>query len=73
LQYVEDGDLDEAFRAVAPILDLPEDRQISWIKKRLGGLADALDVQQYAGSTGALDLKDPHPRIRDLTRVTPAC
>jgi hypothetical protein len=55
--WVHLGDLDEAARAIVPILNLPEDRQISWIKKRLAGLADELDAQQYAGSTDALDLK----------------
>jgi hypothetical protein len=55
---VQLGDLDGAAEAVAPILDLPPERQISWITKRLGGLADRLDAHMYAGSGDALDLRD---------------
>jgi transcriptional regulator with XRE-family HTH domain len=51
------GDLDEAARAVAPILDLPADRKISWITKRLHQLVDELDAQAYADSSSTRDLK----------------
>jgi transcriptional regulator with XRE-family HTH domain len=52
------GDLDRAEAAVAPILDLPAERQISWITKRLGGLADELDDRVYAKSHEARELRD---------------
>jgi hypothetical protein len=55
--WVHLGELDEAARSVAPILDLPEDRKISWIAKRLHKLADELDAQVYTGSSNARDLK----------------
>lgn len=56
--HVHLGDLDGADAAVAPILGLPEDRQISWIKKRLANLATELDVRMYAKSRAALELRD---------------
>jgi hypothetical protein len=56
--WVHLGELDEAARSVAPILDLPEDRKISWIAKRLHKLADELDAQVYTGSSNARELKN---------------
>jgi len=55
---VQLGDLDGAASAVAPILALPPERQISWIVKRLDGLADKLDDQVYARSHDARELRD---------------
>ncbi|BFU47115.1 hypothetical protein [Krasilnikovia sp. MM14-A1004] len=52
------GDLDAATTAIRPILDLPADRQISWIKKRLGRFAGMLRTEPYTGSPAADDLYD---------------
>jgi transcriptional regulator with XRE-family HTH domain len=56
--HVHLGDLDGAEAAVSPIFGLPEDRQISWIKKRLANLATELDIHAYAKSRAALELRD---------------
>lgn len=45
------GELDEAATALRPVLDLPPERRISWIGKRLTRVADILGAKQYAGST----------------------
>ena len=57
------GDLDAAAAAIRPILDLPADRQISWIKKRLGRFVGMLRTEPYTGSVAADDLYD---EIRSL-------
>ncbi|PPJ18754.1 hypothetical protein C5F51_36215 [Nocardia nova] len=36
------GEIDGAMEAVRPVLNLPEDRQISWIRKRVGQLSDLI-------------------------------
>lgn len=55
--HVQLGDLDAARGAVAPILALPADRRISWILKRLRGLAGKVD-QGFPGSGDAAALRD---------------
>ena len=55
------GELEQAATWLAPILDLPEDRRISWIAKRLGNIADKLAGKQYAGDPLAAELVE---RIR---------
>ncbi|MBQ0897778.1 hypothetical protein KBX37_32845 [Micromonospora sp. U56] len=57
------GDLDSATAAIRPILDLPADRQISWIKKRLARFAAMLRAEPYRGSSPADDL---YEEIRNL-------
>ncbi|GAA4565257.1 hypothetical protein GCM10023176_12910 [Micromonospora coerulea] len=57
------GDLDSATAAIRPILDLPADRQISWIKKRLDRFAAMLRAEPYRGSSAADDL---YEEIRNL-------
>lgn len=54
--HLQLGDLDSATAAIRPILDLPADRQISWIKKRLGRFAAMLRREPYRGSSSADDL-----------------
>jgi transcriptional regulator with XRE-family HTH domain len=51
------GAVDAAREAVGPVLALPEDRRISWIVKRLGGVADELD-RRFPRSAEARDLSD---------------
>lgn len=36
------GEIDGAMEAVRPVLNLPEERQISWIRKRVGQLSDII-------------------------------
>ncbi|WBC13372.1 helix-turn-helix domain-containing protein [Micromonospora sp. WMMA1998] len=57
------GDLDAATAAIRPILDLPADRQISWIKKRLDRFAAMLRAEPYRGASAADDL---YEEIRNL-------
>lgn len=47
------GEVDGALEAVRPVLDLPADRQISWIRKRVGNLADILTDDRFHGSVTA--------------------
>jgi hypothetical protein len=47
------GEIDGALEAVRPVLELPADRQISWIRKRVGTLADILSQDRYRGSASA--------------------
>lgn len=61
--YLQIGNLDSATAAIRPILDLPADRQISWIKKRLGRFAAMLRRDPYRGSSAAGDLFE---EIRNL-------
>mgnify|MGYP001360785963 FL=1 len=56
--YLQLGDLDASLIALRPVLDLPKDRQISWIKKRLGRIADMLSAERYRGSSLAVDLRE---------------
>jgi tetratricopeptide (TPR) repeat protein len=44
------GDLDEAMTAVAPVLDLPGPQRISWLRRRMGELAEITSSGRYAGS-----------------------
>ncbi|WP_328347852.1 helix-turn-helix domain-containing protein [Micromonospora sp. NBC_00421] len=61
--FLQLGDLDSAHAAIRPILDLPRDRQISWIKKRLDRFAAMLLAEPYRGSSAADDL---YEEIRNL-------
>lgn len=61
--FLQVGDLDSATAAIRPILDLPADRQISWIKKRLARYAAMLRAEPYRGSSAADDL---YEEIRNL-------
>lgn len=67
------GEIDGAIEATRPVLDLPAERQISWIRKRVGNLADILGGDRYRHSvmaasflaelrayeSGAADLVEP--------------
>jgi hypothetical protein len=55
--HVQLGDLDAARGAIAPVLDMPADRRISWILKRLRGLAGKVD-RGFPGSSHAAALRD---------------
>ncbi|HEY9418419.1 MAG TPA: helix-turn-helix transcriptional regulator [Pseudonocardia sp.] len=52
------GEIEGAMESVRPIMDLPEERQISWIRKRIADLADLLDGDRYHGSIPASDARD---------------
>lgn len=52
------GNLDTAAAAVRPILRLPAEQHISWIKKRLARLTRMLQSERYAASAEARDLCD---------------
>ncbi|MBI1759182.1 MAG: helix-turn-helix transcriptional regulator [Actinobacteria bacterium] len=54
--HLQLGDLDAAAIAVRPILDLPPERQISWIKKRLDRLGSLLRAAPFHGAASANDL-----------------
>jgi tetratricopeptide (TPR) repeat protein len=56
--HLQLGRLDAAADAVRPILDLPSERQISWVRRRLGRLGDLLRNGRYAGSHEAMELFD---------------
>jgi tetratricopeptide (TPR) repeat protein len=49
------GELDGGMAAIRPILDLPEERKISWIGKRLDRFRGMLTQQPYQGSPVARD------------------
>ncbi|WP_374213360.1 helix-turn-helix domain-containing protein [Crossiella sp. SN42] len=51
-------DLDGAMEAVRPILQLPPERQISWISKRVANLADLLDSKTYSKSPQAAEARE---------------
>lgn len=56
--HVQLGDLDAASNAVRPILDLPPERQISWIRKRLARFAGLLRDDRFTRSREAASLYD---------------
>jgi tetratricopeptide (TPR) repeat protein len=51
-------DLDGAMDAVRPILELPPERQISWISKRVSNLAALLEDEAFNGSRQAADARE---------------
>jgi transcriptional regulator with XRE-family HTH domain len=61
--YARLHELDAAAEAVRPVLNLPKDRQISWITKRLHGLAALLDAPSVQASAEAAALRDS---VRDV-------
>lgn len=52
------GEVDGAREALGPILDLPEDRRISWIQKRMARVAHLLGDAPYDKSPLASSLRD---------------
>lgn len=53
------GEVDAAVAAVRPVLELPEERHISWIRRRIGGLAAVVDGDdRLAASRAARDARD---------------
>lgn len=51
------GELEQATEFLEPILGLPEDRRISWIRARLARIAGILDGPRYQGSPDAAALR----------------
>lgn len=58
IAHVRLGDLDAASAAVRPILDLPEERRISWIHRRLKDLAERLGTASYRSTPEAISLRE---------------
>ena len=56
--YLQLGQLDAAAAAIRPILDLPPERQISWIYKRMARFTSLLHSAPFTGSREAADLRD---------------
>lgn len=55
---VQLGDVEAAAAAMAPILALPVDAQISWIGKRAGRVGSMLSVPRFQGSPAATELRE---------------
>lgn len=47
--FLKLGRVEEATAAVRPVLDLPGERRISWIRKRIGRMAEMLAAKRFAG------------------------
>lgn len=56
--HLQLDELDASYAALRPILDLPEERQISWIKKRMGRIEGMLSAERYHGSSLADELRE---------------
>jgi len=52
------GEVEGAMDAVRPIIELPTERQISWIRKRVAELALLLDDDRFEHSTVAADARE---------------
>lgn len=52
------GEVAGAMEAVMPIIELPEERQISWIRKRIGELEPLLTDKRFGGSVAAADARE---------------
>lgn len=52
------GEVAGAMEAVKPIIELPEERQISWIRKRVGELEPLLADGRYSNSVAAADARE---------------
>ena len=52
------GEIEGAMDAVRPIIELPPERQISWIRRRVSELSALLDAPQFVNSHVAADAHD---------------
>jgi hypothetical protein len=55
---VQLDDVEGAAEAMAPILTLPREAQISWISKRAGRIGSMLSTPRFQGSPAATDLRE---------------
>lgn len=55
--YIRLAELDDAAAALAPVLALPAERRISWLRRRVGEIVDLLDGQPFHGSSSAAELR----------------
>lgn len=55
--YMRLGELDAAASALAPVLALPAERRISWLRRRVGEITGLLDEPRFAGSSDAAELR----------------
>lgn len=51
------GEIDGAMESVKPVMELPEERRISWIRKRIGDLANVLDDEHFHNSPRADEVR----------------
>jgi len=56
--HLQLGELDATYTALRPVLELPKERQISWIKKRMTRIASMLNAERYRGSSLAKELRE---------------
>ncbi|OLM10613.1 hypothetical protein Ae505Ps2_0736 [Pseudonocardia sp. Ae505_Ps2] len=61
---VKVGEIDGAMQVLRPVINLPEERKISWIRRRISEMGDLLDGKQFKGSVIAADARD---ELRSLT------
>ncbi|MGH3979282.1 MAG: hypothetical protein ACRDRZ_09820 [Pseudonocardiaceae bacterium] len=54
---VQLGEVDRAAALLAPVLALPAERRISWLRKRVARVGDLLDGDRFAGSREAAALR----------------
>ena len=52
------GEVDGAAAVLRPIFDLPPERRISWIAKRMQRIGEMLEAQRYSRSPVAISLRD---------------
>lgn len=62
--HVQLGEIDAARDALTPVLELPAERQISWIGKRLTRIAVKLESERFKGSREAADLAEQLRALR---------
>lgn len=52
------GEIDGAMQVLRPVINLPEERQISWIRRRISEVGDLLGGERFKGSVIAADARD---------------
>lgn len=56
--WLQMGEIEGGIEALRPVLDLPPERRISWIVKRLDRIMEILSVKKYAGSPMAVTARE---------------
>lgn len=55
--HVKLADLDAATTALAPVLALPAERRISWLRNRIDEIGELLTAPAFAGSASVAELR----------------
>lgn len=55
--YVRLAEIDAAAAALTPVLALPTEQRISWLRRRVGEIGDLLDDERFRGSPGVVELR----------------